>query len=41
MIQLIQFFTPERIYAYHVPLAVALLSLTALLTIVETLRRRQ
>jgi hypothetical protein len=33
--------TAEQIYSYHVPLAVALLVLTALFATVESLRRRR
>ena len=33
--------TPQQIYALHEPLAIALLALTALLTVVESLRRRR
>ena len=31
----------EQIYSYHVPLAVALLALTALFVVIESLRRRR
>ena len=33
--------TPQQIYALHIPLAVGLLVLTALFTLVESLRRRR
>jgi len=32
--------SPQQIYSWHEPVAVALLILTALMTAVETLRRR-
>ena len=31
---------PQQIYSWHVPLAIALLALVALLSLVETVRRR-